>query len=85
MPNYRRAYVPGGTFFFTVVTHGRRPLFPQPAARSLLGDTMRECMTKWPYFVNAIVLLPDHLPRDLDATDWRHKIFVALGVDQTGL
>jgi len=27
MPNYRRASIPGGTFFFTVVTFDRRPLF----------------------------------------------------------
>jgi hypothetical protein len=23
MPNYRRLFIPGGTFFFTVVTHRR--------------------------------------------------------------
>ena len=27
MSNYRRYYVPGGTYFFTLVTHERRPLF----------------------------------------------------------
>jgi REP element-mobilizing transposase RayT len=27
MPKYRRAHIPGGTFFFTVVTHRRRKLF----------------------------------------------------------
>src|ERR1700686_2722778 len=33
MPRYRRNYVPGGTYFFTVVTFGRRPLFAQERAR----------------------------------------------------
>ena len=34
MPNYRRLYVPGGTYFFTVVTLNRRPLFAQERARN---------------------------------------------------
>jgi hypothetical protein len=28
MPEYRRAYVPGGSFFLTLVTYHRTPLFP---------------------------------------------------------
>ena len=27
MPNYRRLYVPGGTYFFTIVTYQRQPIF----------------------------------------------------------
>ena len=61
MPNYRRAYVPGGTFFFTLVTCNRHPLFGDEAARKLLGDVLRECQAEWPFEINAIVLLPDHL------------------------
>lgn len=61
MPNYRRAYVPGGTFFFTVVTHQRRKLFHAEAIRTLLGDVIREVQRDWPFEINAIVLLPDHL------------------------
>ncbi len=61
MPNYRRAHVPGGTFFFTVVTHRRRSLFATPANRSLLGDCIRECQREWPFQINSIVRLPDHL------------------------
>jgi putative transposase len=61
MPNYRRAFVPGGTFFFTLVTNLRRPLFDNASARALLGKLIRECQTQWPFSVDAIVLLPDHL------------------------
>lgn len=61
MPNYRRAYVPGGTFFFTLVTNRRKPLFSDVLARSLLGTCLRECQVKWPFEINAMVLLPDHL------------------------
>lgn len=61
MPNYRRAYVPGGTFFFTVVTCRRHPLFADEMARQLLGNVLRECQKEWPFEINAIVLLHDHL------------------------
>ncbi|WP_437192428.1 REP-associated tyrosine transposase [Planctomicrobium sp. SH527] len=61
MSDYRRAHVPGGTFFFTVVTHRRRQLFHVARNRTLLGEAIRECQRKWPFELNAIVLLPDHL------------------------
>jgi putative transposase len=61
MPNYRRAHVPGGAFFFTVVTHRRRRLFHDEANRILLGDVIRDIQRDWSFDINAIVLLPDHL------------------------
>jgi len=33
MPNYRRAWVPGGTYFFTVVTYKRRKFLTTPMSR----------------------------------------------------
>lgn len=61
MSDYRRYFVPGGTFFFTLVTHHRAPLFANESARTILGDTMRECFRRYPVDVIAIVLLPEHL------------------------
>ena len=61
MFEYRRAYVPGGTFFFTLVTERRAPVFSDATGRQLLGSTMRSCFLRWPTRVPAIVLLPDHL------------------------
>ena len=61
MPNFRRNWVPGGTFFFTVVTAGRAPLFHDESARNLLGNCFREERATRPFSVDAIVLLPDHL------------------------
>jgi len=61
MPNWRRAFVPGGTFFFTVVTDQRRPVFHSENARIILGNVIRECLQSHPSEVRAIVLLPDHL------------------------
>ncbi len=61
MPNFRRNWVPGGTFFFTVVTAGRAPLFRDESARTLLGASIRRERLSRPFAVDAIVLLPDHL------------------------
>ena len=61
MPNYRRAKVPGGCYFFTVVTHDRAPILRDKAALNTLGDCFRESQQQTPFDVNAIVVLPDHL------------------------
>ena len=78
MPNYRRAFVPGGCWFFTVNLLERR--------QTLLVDhiaTLREAVAKTrqsqPYTIDAFVVLPDHLhaiwtlpPGDADfSTRWR--------------
>src|SRR4051794_22741045 len=60
MPDYRRWYVAGGSYFFTVVVDRRRPLFANEAAIKLLGQILRDCQTRWPFTTNALVLLPDH-------------------------
>ena len=61
MPNYRRAHVPGGTFFFTVKTERNVPIFRSGAALRILRDVIRETKQLWSFEINAIVLLPDHL------------------------
>ncbi len=61
MSDYRRWFVPGGTYFFTLVTYRRRPLFRDPTARDLLGKAVRDIRDELPFSVVAIVLLPDHL------------------------
>jgi len=61
MPSYRRAFIPGGTYFFTVVTEGRARILHLPAARAILRAVIRECRERWPFRIDAMVLLPDHL------------------------
>jgi len=58
---YRRTFHPGGSFFFTVVTARRRPLFAAPDAVALLGTALRAVRRLRPFDVDAIVVLPDHL------------------------
>ncbi|MBN2216735.1 MAG: transposase [Pirellulales bacterium] len=61
MSDYRRCFVAGGTFFFTLVTERRARLFTSSAARRLLGNVMRECFLRYPVEPVATVLLPEHL------------------------
>ena len=78
MPNYRRAFVPGGCWFFTLNLLERR--------KTLLVDhidTLRQAVANTrenhPFTIDAFVVLPDHLhavwtlpPDDHDfSTRWR--------------
>ena len=60
MPNYRRLYSDGACYFFTLVTHQRRPIFNTSSLphlkASLLSATMR-----MPFRIPAIVVMPEHL------------------------
>ena len=79
MPRFLRAFVPGGTFFFTLVTYRRHPLFVTPLARLCLRRSIREVQARRPFALEGFVLLPDHLhcvmtlpPGDMDfSTRWR--------------
>ena len=79
MSDYRRYFVAGATYFFTVVTDRRAALFADSAARRLLGSVLRRSAMHSPVRVVAIVLLPDHLhclwnlpPGDCDySSRWR--------------
>lgn len=61
MSNYRRYFVPGGTFFFTVKTERNAAIFAEEQNVRLLGDVFREMKRLWPVEIHALVLLPDHL------------------------
>jgi putative transposase len=60
MPQYRRAFRPGGTFFLTIVTESRAPILTTPAARTTLHAAIDTCRATRPFTIDAIVLLPDH-------------------------
>ena len=61
MPNYVRAFQPGGTFFLTLVTDRRAPIFADESARTMLHAAMDRCRQLHPFALDAMVLLPDHL------------------------
>lgn len=76
---YQRLRIPGGTYFFTVVTHQRRPLLCTPMNIKLLREAFDHVITIHPFKIDAIVILPDHihsiftLPKDNSdyPTRWR--------------
>ncbi|WP_030071981.1 REP-associated tyrosine transposase [Halomonas alkaliantarctica] len=61
MATFRRAYIPGATYFFTVVTHDRRPLLAEQQNIDALGQAFRRVKKDKPFMMEAVVLLPDHL------------------------
>lgn len=60
MSNYRRMHVPGGTYFFTVRLQDQRSdlLVSQI---DLLRDATRLCRRRWPFEIEAAVVLPAKL------------------------
>ncbi len=61
MSNYRRVYVSGGTYFFTVVTYRRQLLFHHEMARHFLKKAIAKTRQNYPFIIEAWVLLPEHL------------------------
>jgi putative transposase len=61
MADYRRVRVEGGTYFFTLVTNRRRPLFLRAEARRALHRAMVGVRRSRPFTLDAAVILPDHL------------------------
>lgn len=61
MPNYQRAYSPGGLFFFTLVTYNRRPILTNPLSRRLLHQSWLAEVRSRPFNLEAICLMPDHM------------------------
>ena len=61
MPEYRRAYLPGGTFFLTLVTYHRIPLFCDPENISRLRSCLAKTRTERPFEITGAVVLPDHI------------------------
>jgi putative transposase len=78
MTSYRRNFVPGGSFFFTVNLADRK-LALLTAHIELLREAFRKTRRRHPFTVDAIVILPDHIHAiwtmpegDADfATRWR--------------
>jgi hypothetical protein len=52
MSNYRRNYIKGGSYFFTVVTEKRRPILNNPLARQCLREAFRHCMQNQPFSID---------------------------------
>ena len=61
MSQYRRHYQSGGYYFFTLVTYQRCPIFSSSEKVEQLKIAISKVKKKYPFSLNAIVILPDHL------------------------
>ena len=52
---------PGRVVFFTVVTERRSPILGNDVAQEHLRAAFRDCLDRWPFRLDALVMLPDHL------------------------
>jgi putative transposase len=60
MPNYRRAFIPGGTWFFTTNLLDRRSKLLVDRIDALREATQR-ARDRFPFQIDAFVVLPDHI------------------------
>ena len=61
MPNYIRNQVYGGTYFFTLVTHKREPLFSNDVIFDILMKAIQQTQIRKPFDLIAYCVLFDHL------------------------
>jgi hypothetical protein len=61
MTDYRRIYIPGSTWFFTVNLAERRNNYLLVEKIDLLRAAFRYVKERKPYRINAVVIMPDHL------------------------
>ena len=60
MVQYRRNYVPGGTFFFTVTLRDRTATTLVENI-GMLREALRYTLRQRPFVIDAMVVLPDHI------------------------
>ena len=58
---YRRNIDPGATYFFTLVTHQRKPLFHDPVNIDRWRSAVAKVQSTRAFTIAAEVILPDHL------------------------
>jgi putative transposase len=61
MSHYRRVNTAGSTYFFTVVSYRRQQILCDPPIRNALRNAIKDTQLKYPFTIDAWVLLPDHL------------------------
>jgi len=61
MSEYRRLYQPGGSYFFTIVTHQRAKILSLPDNLTRIKSAFDKVRGKYPFTMEAFVILPDHV------------------------
>ena len=58
---YRRVQITGATYFFTLVTFEREPLFAAEGAVELRRNALAKIQRQRPFVIEAEAVLPDHI------------------------
>jgi putative transposase len=58
---YRRAKISGASYFFTIVTHQRQPIFTTAEIIALFETSVSRIKARHPFDIDAVVILPDHI------------------------
>jgi len=61
MATFRRSTTPGASYFFTVNTYERQKILTEERVYSALKQGIRVVKDRFPFTIEAFVLLPDHL------------------------
>lgn len=61
LSSYRRLYIPGGSYFFTLVTYERQPFLANDEDVEELRRAFRQVQQRHPFKTVAGVVLPDHI------------------------
>ncbi|MBI3777770.1 MAG: transposase [Gammaproteobacteria bacterium] len=61
MATFRRSTIAGATYFFTVNTDRRQKVLTRPLFYQALKQSLEAVKKKYPFVIEAFVLLPDHL------------------------
>ena len=81
MSEYRRLFIKGGMYFFTLVTYQRQPILCEEPALIRLKSAFQYVKNKHHFRMHALVILPDHLhciwqlPEDDDNFSIRWNMF----------
>ena len=58
---YRRVFIPGASYFFTLVANQRSPIFSDANVIDIYHRSVRKVQAAWPLTIEAEVILPDHI------------------------
>jgi putative transposase len=59
--DYRRVYINGGTYFFTLVTYKRQQIFTSEKVIDLFDNAIQYTYNRMPFVLVARVILPNHV------------------------
>jgi len=80
---YRRLYTNGATYFFTLITFNRQKIFSNINHVKLLKESILKIKHKYPFSIDAIVILPEHLHCIFTLPEYDHDFSLRIRLFKT--